>query len=446
MRLPDDAELLSSYVTQRSEEAFATLVERHVPLVYSSALRQVRDPHLAEEITQAVFVILARKAGSLRRETVLAGWLCRTARFTACNALKAEHRRHHHEQEAYMESLLHESEPDAWPHISPLLDEAVAQLGEADRNAVVLRFYQQKPLEEVGRILGLNEDAAQKRVSRALEKLRKFFTKRGIDSTTAVIAEQISAHSVQAAPALLAKSVTAVAIAKGATASISTLTLIKGALKIMAWTQAKTAIIAGAVVILAATSTTVIGLRVSRAHRPADESVTDLSPITQTLTVDVQPDGAILIQDTIENTNNTSQTIATDSIDDGDVTWQATDESGKPMKITKRPKGGICVALNRAVPPGGTISYTVEGKVMGFLKKNGAGEYAFEMSGNMGNVTEAHLVETWRLPASAVLLGKDRGMEETTNADRIELRIDKILPPNGTFPLGFRYRLPNNSN
>jgi len=251
MRLLDDAQLLSAYATRGSEEAFATLVEHNVSLVYSSALRQVHDPHLAEEITQAVFIILARKAGNLNKESVLQGWLCRTAHLVACNVLKSEHRRQHHEQEAYMESHLHESEPDVWPQIAPLLDEAVAQLGDADRNAVVLRFYEQRTLEEVGRALGLNADTAQKRVSRALEKLRKFFTKRGVVLTTSVMAGAVSANSVQAAPVGLAKTISTMAVAKGALASGSTLTLIKGALKIMAWTKAKTVIVMGLSVLIA---------------------------------------------------------------------------------------------------------------------------------------------------------------------------------------------------
>src|ERR1017187_6199522 len=254
----DDMRLVREYAAHQSESAFATLVSRHTNLVYSAALRQTRDPQLAEEVTQVVFILLARKAASLGAKTILTGWLYRTACYVSGSALKRERRRQHREQEAYMQSELDAQAGPIWNQLSPLLDEAMLRLGQADRDALVLRYFEGRSLNEVGSALGASEDAAKKRVNRALEKLRNYFAKRGVDSTTAAIAENISAHSIQAAPAALAKAVTAVALAKGATASISTLTLIKGALKIMAWTKLKTGIISAVIVVGVATTTTTL--------------------------------------------------------------------------------------------------------------------------------------------------------------------------------------------
>jgi RNA polymerase sigma factor (sigma-70 family) len=177
----NDSELLAQYARHHSETAFTALVERYINLVYSTALRRVGNPHAAEEITQAVFIILARKAASLGAKTVLSGWLYQAARLTAGNFLRGEIRRQRREQEAYMQSLLNESAADnVWRQIAPLLDDAMGRLGEKDRNAVVLRFFENKSLAEVGVALGASEDAAKMRVNRALEKLRKFLMRRGI--------------------------------------------------------------------------------------------------------------------------------------------------------------------------------------------------------------------------------------------------------------------------
>jgi uncharacterized protein (TIGR03435 family) len=263
---PDDIALLKQYAEEQSEAAFAGIVARYVNLVYSAALRSAGNAHAAREITQAVFIILARKAQTLGAKTVLSGWLYQTARLTAANYLRTEIRRQNREQEAYMQAILNEPESEAWRQIAPLLDDAIGRLGEKDRNAIVLRFFENKNLAEVGAALGASEDAAKMRVNRALEKLRKIFSKRGVNSTTAAIAGAVSANSVHTAPVALAKTISAVAIAKGAAAGGSTLTLVKGALKIMAWTKAKTTIVSGGVVLFAI-GTTTITIKEIQAHR-----------------------------------------------------------------------------------------------------------------------------------------------------------------------------------
>jgi hypothetical protein len=167
----------------------------------------------------------------------------------------------------------------AWQELSPLLDDAMAQLRDKDRDALVLRYFENKSLREVGDALGLRERAAQKRVARGLEKLHAFFARRGIASTTAIIAGAVSANSIQVAPVALTKSITAIAVTKGAAVSGSTLTLIKGVLKIMAWTKTKTTAIAVAAIIAASGTATIViktrafGIGRGNANRPAETQV-----------------------------------------------------------------------------------------------------------------------------------------------------------------------------
>ena len=253
---PADIQLVRDYAESGSDEAFTTLVSRHLNLVYSVALRRVGNPHQAEEISQAVFIILARKAASLPDRTVLSGWLYETARLTAANFLRAEIRRSHREQEAHMQSTLEASEPDAWAQVSPMLEQAMAHLNGQDRNAVVLRFFETRSFQEVGASLGTSEEAAKMRVNRAVEKLRKFFVRRGVVLSTAAIGGAVTAHSVQAAPIGLVASISAAAL-QGSASTVSTLALIKTTLKIMAWTKAKTVMVIGAGILLVAGTTTV---------------------------------------------------------------------------------------------------------------------------------------------------------------------------------------------
>jgi RNA polymerase sigma factor (sigma-70 family) len=218
-----------------------------------------------------VFIILAKKAKGLRHGAALSSWLFQTTRLTAANFVRGETRRHRREQEAYMQATVNESGTEVWTRIAPLLDSAVEHLREKDRQAVMLRFYEGRGLHEVGVVMGASEEAAKKRVNRALEKLRAFFRRRGVIVSAAGMAGAISANSVQAAPATLAKAATAAALSKGAVASGSTLVLVKGALKIMAWTKAQTT--AAMVLILGLATYSLIQHHAGANLREAEESL-----------------------------------------------------------------------------------------------------------------------------------------------------------------------------
>ncbi len=207
-----DQELLAEFVKNGSESAFSTLVARYVNLVYSAALRHTNNPHHAEEVTQAVFIILARKARGISSAVVLSGWLYQTARLTAANHRRDNQRRQQREHQATMESALNVPADEPWKLIAPILDEAMNALGVADRDAVLLRYFENKPLAEVGAALGVSEAAAEKRVSRALGRLYKMLSGQGVTLGVTALAGAITANAVQAAPAALARSITAAAL------------------------------------------------------------------------------------------------------------------------------------------------------------------------------------------------------------------------------------------
>jgi RNA polymerase sigma factor (sigma-70 family) len=268
-----DAELLATFARTNSEAAFAELVQRHVNLVYSAALRQVNgDEHLAKDVAQMVFTGLARKANSLSRRETLAGWLYTSAHFAAAKMLRGENRRRDREEKFMREPEnsgmgvppVQSANEIEWEKIRPALDDAMHELKATDREAVLLRYFENRPFAEVGAKLGLNENAARMRVERALEKLRGVFARRGIATATA-LASVISAHAIQTAPANLAATLTTASIA---TAGTGTFTL----LKIMTATKLKLAF--SALVVAGAATAFVIQHQAQEKLRADNESLT----------------------------------------------------------------------------------------------------------------------------------------------------------------------------
>ena len=196
-----DLQLLKTFAADASEDAFAELTRRHVDLVYSVALRQVRSPQLAEEISQSVFIDLSKNAARLAagKTESLTPWLYQVSRRTAIDVVRRESRRQLREQLA-VELTDMNNQPSLWSQIEPMLDEAMDSLDTVERDALLLRFFENKSLREVGESSGSSEDAAQKRVCRALDRLRHFFSKRGVAVGVGSLAALLSAHAVQSAP------------------------------------------------------------------------------------------------------------------------------------------------------------------------------------------------------------------------------------------------------
>ena len=243
--MTDDAELLSRYAAEQSEDAFAELTRRHVDLVHSAALRLMNgDMHAAQDVTQQVFTEVARQAKRLARHPALVGWLYTTTRLMALRMNRTGQRRQAREQEAnMMNELLHDDTPPVdWNRLRPVIEDAMHELDDQDRHAVLLRFFQNKTLNEVGAALNLTENAARMRVDRALDKLRGKLARHGITTTAAALAAVMAANAVQAAPAGLAATISAAAVA-GSAVQASTLIV---ATKTIAMTTLQKTIVAAA--------------------------------------------------------------------------------------------------------------------------------------------------------------------------------------------------------
>jgi RNA polymerase sigma factor (sigma-70 family) len=234
-----DQELLREYAREKSDAAFADLVHRHLDFVYSAALRLVVDRHLAEDVTQAVFAAASRHAGDLQGVVVFSAWLHRTTRNQAAMLVRGEARRRARENEAAAMTDAPIESGEVWEKLAPHLDDALGQLESEDRDALLLRFFEKKTAREIGERLGLSPEAAQKRMARALERLRAIFARQGLSISGATLGTVISAQGAQVAPGALGTAVLAACSSAAGVSLVST-----SMFSVMASTKIKTAWVA----------------------------------------------------------------------------------------------------------------------------------------------------------------------------------------------------------
>jgi RNA polymerase sigma factor (sigma-70 family) len=263
-----DHQLLRQYAHGGSQRAFATLVERHLGLVYSAARRQVRDANDAQDVAQAVFWVLSRKAGSLAGDPdlVLPAWLWRTTRLASLNATRGERRLKRRERTAAQMNSDRQNEFEnrsstlEWDEVAPHLDAALSKLREVDRRAVILRFFENRTLREVGASLGVSEDAAKQRVLRAVGRLRAILDRRGVRVASVTgLASLVTTNAAQGAPPALAAQITSSLLAGAAAPMTAVPFLAKATLHAVAYSKAKAVAVAIAVALIAAAGAAVVG-------------------------------------------------------------------------------------------------------------------------------------------------------------------------------------------
>src|SRR5580658_8132182 len=344
--MPTDTELLQDFIRQKSDQAFARIVARYSNLVYAAALRQVRDPGMAEDVTQSAFLVLARKAASVP-EKRLAGWLLTTTRLCALDALKKQSRRTHYEREAAMaKSEISQSVEPHDPSVTVLLDEAMTRLRSRDCTALALRYLEDKPINDVAAAIGVTPHAAQKIVSRSLAKLRAILARKGVIlSSTDVLALALLHQTAHTAPAGMVISLSS---SKAASFSIA-----KGVTDMMFWTKVKLAAVIVATVVVAGGAGSIVAVR-ALAQTPVPTP--NPPPSVKVVTI-IPNDGAIDVDPATKQLrvtfNQPMDTRGYSFVEDGSDTYPGTaalpywlDDTTCVLPIALKPDHDYWLSLN----------------------------------------------------------------------------------------------------